>query len=109
VRADSADSRIHAAWLELHLSEAGGKREILRAVAGGGVTVRQGSRWATAERANYFAAEQKFVLSGGTATMHDALGNTVSGAELTFFLASDTIFVKSEEGSRTLTRYRVER
>lgn len=109
VRADSADSRISAAWIELQLSEAGGKREIQRVSAGGGVTVRQGSRWATAARASYFAEEKKFVLFGGTPAMHDALGNTVSGAELTFFLASDTIFVKSEEGSRTLTRYRVER
>ncbi len=109
VSAESGDTRVVAPSLELQLSAVPGERRILRATAEGGVTVRQGGRRATAARAVYFAEDEKFVLSGGTPTIYDGLGNTVSGAELTFYFASDTIFVKSEDGSRTLTRYRVER
>lgn len=109
VQAVSADVRLRAPQLELDTAAEAGTRRILRAVASGGVVVEQGRRRATAERAEYFANEEKFVLRGGTPMLHDVLGNSVSGAELTFSRASDTILVKSKEGSRTLTRYRVER
>ncbi|MCL6482083.1 MAG: hypothetical protein K6U02_10185 [Firmicutes bacterium] len=109
VQAESAGIRLGAPQLALYTAEQAGARRILRAEASGGVLVQQGRRHATAERAEYFAREEKFVLRGGTPALHDGLGNSVSGAELTFFRASDTILVKSEEGSRTLIRYRVER
>ncbi len=109
VQAESGDIRLCAPQLELYTADEAGARQILRAKASGGVLVQQGRRRATAEHAEYFAREEKFVLWGGTPALHDGLGNSVSGAELTFYRASDTILVKSEEGSRTLTRYRVER
>jgi len=80
-----------------------------RAVASGGVTVRQGDRRGVAEQAEYIAAEGKFVLSGGHPTLYDAFRGTTTGRQLTFFFADDTIVVDSEEGSRTLTRHRVEK
>lgn len=109
VQAESANVRLRAPQLELDTAVEAGTRRILRAVASGGVVVEQGRRRATAELVEYFASEEKFVLRGGAPVLHDGLGNSVSGAELTFYRAGDTILVKSEEGSRTLTRYRVER
>jgi lipopolysaccharide export system protein LptA len=86
-----------------------GAQQISRAVATGGVTVQQGQRRATAEHGEYTAADGKFVMSGGTPTIFDASEGTTTGHQLTFFLADATIIVDSENGSRTLTKHRVEK
>ena len=86
-----------------------GAQQISRAVATGGVIVEQGARRATAERGEYSAADGKFVMSGGNPTIFDATEGTTTGRQLTFFLADDTIIVDSENGSRTLTKHRVEK
>jgi lipopolysaccharide export system protein LptA len=86
-----------------------GALQLSRAVAIGGVVVKQGDRRGTAERAVYTAVEQKFVLSGGNPTIYDGSRGSTTGRELTFFFANDTIIVDSEEGSRTLTKHRVEK
>ena len=86
-----------------------GSQQISRALATGGVMVEQGSRRATAERGEYSAADGKFVMSGGNPTIFDASEGTTTGSQLTFFLADDTIIVDSENGSRTLTKHRVEK
>lgn len=87
-----------------------GTRELSRALAQGNVVVRQGERRGTAEEAAYTAADQKFVLSGGQPTITDASSDTTTaGRSLTFFVASDTILVDSQEGLRTLTKHRVEK
>ena len=85
-----------------------GAQQISRAVGTGGVVVEQGTRKATAERGEYTAADGKLVMSGGNPTIYDALQGTTTGRQLTFFLADDTIIVDSENGSRTLTKHRVE-
>jgi lipopolysaccharide export system protein LptA len=86
-----------------------GSQQISRAVGTGGVTVEQGTRKAIADRGEYTAADGKFVMSGGTPTIFDASEGTTTGRQLTFFLADDTIIVDSENGSRTLTKHRVEK
>ncbi|HYL46933.1 MAG TPA: LPS export ABC transporter periplasmic protein LptC [Candidatus Limnocylindrales bacterium] len=86
-----------------------GRGQLTRALAKGAVVVRQGDRRGLAEQADYTAAEGKFVLSGGQPTLTDATGDTTTGRSLTFFVASDTILVDSQEGSRTLTKHRVEK
>jgi hypothetical protein len=73
------------------------------------VVVRQGLLRATSEMATYTASDGKFVLSGGQPTITDASGNSTSGRSLTFFLPNDTILIDSQEGSRTLTKHRVEK
>jgi lipopolysaccharide export system protein LptA len=83
--------------------------QLSRVIAQGDVVVRQGGIRATSERADYTAAEGKFVLSGGNPTIVDASGDTTTGHSLTFFLASDTILVDSDSSSRTLTKHRVEK
>ena len=84
-------------------------QQISRAVGTGGVTVDEGSRRATAERGEYIADTGKFVMSGGTPTLYDGSAGTTTGRQLTFYLADDTIIVDSENGSRTLTKHRVEK
>ena len=86
-----------------------GAQQISHAAAAGGVTVQQGERRATADRGEYTAADGKFVMSGGTPTIFDAASGTTTGRQLTFFLADATIIVDSENGSRTLTKHRVEK
>jgi lipopolysaccharide export system protein LptA len=86
-----------------------GAQQIGRAVATGAVSVQQGGRRATAERGEYTATDGKFVMSGGTPTIFDATEGTTTGRQLTFFLADATIIVDSENGSRTLTKHRVEK
>lgn len=86
-----------------------GAQQISRAVGSGGVIVEEQSRKATAERAEYTAADGKFVMSGGNPTLFDGQEGTTTGRQLTFFLADDTIIVDSEKGSRTLTKHRVQK
>lgn len=110
VRAQSRAGQIESPRMDIFLSSGEGQpRQLTRAVATGGVTVRQGNRRGTAERAEYTAAEEKFVLSGGRPTLYDAARGTTTGRQLTFFLADDRILIESEAGSRTLTKHRVEK
>jgi len=88
---------------------ASGAQQISRAVGTGGVIVEQGTRRATAERGDYSALDGKFVMTGGDPTIYDVSEGTTKGRQLTFFLADDTIIVDSENGSRTLTKHRVEK
>jgi LPS export ABC transporter protein LptC len=86
-----------------------GAQQIGRALGTGGVTVEEGIRKATADRGEYTAANGKFVMTGGNPTLYDGSAGTTTGRQLTFFLADDTIIVDSENGSRTLTKHRVEK
>jgi lipopolysaccharide export system protein LptA len=116
----SAEQRMRAPVLDLYFTRTaapapsganspGGAQQISRAVGTGGVMVEEGSRKATAERGEYIAATGKFVMSGGNPTLYDGSAGTTTGRELTFYLADDTIIVDSENGSRTLTKHRVEK
>jgi lipopolysaccharide export system protein LptA len=126
VIAQSAEQTMRGAVVDLYFTTSGaadaspknvsspaaaapGAQQISRAVGTGGVTVNQGARRATAERGEYSAKDGKFVMSGGTPTIYDASQGTTTGHQLTFFLADDTIIVDSENGSRTLTKHRVEK
>ncbi len=110
VRAESRLGRMESRVLTITLSSTnGGPQQLVRAVATDGVTVRQQDRRGTAERAVYTVAEGKFVLSGGNPTLYDVVQGTTTGPQLTFFLADDRILVDSSEGTRTLTRHRIQK
>jgi lipopolysaccharide export system protein LptA len=112
----SADERMKGPVLDLYFTREGdakntapGASRISKAVGTGGVEVQQGDRRGTAERGVYTAADDKFVLSGGTPTLYDGNEGATTGRELTFNIADDTIVVDSGNGTRTLTRHRVQR
>jgi lipopolysaccharide export system protein LptA len=110
----SLESRTLEAFLEAPSAvadgtSAPGPRQLSRLLAEGNVVVREGDRRGTAERAEYTAADGKFVLSGGQPTLANAASDTTTGHSLTFFVANDTILVDSEEGLRTVTKHRVEK
>jgi lipopolysaccharide export system protein LptA len=115
----SADQRIRAAAMDLYFTRSttagnpaapgAGAQKISKAIGTGGVIVEEGVRKATADRGEYTAADGKFVMSGGNPTLADGTEGTTSGRQLTFFLADDTIIVDSENGSRILTKHRVEK
>jgi len=91
------------------VAPAPGGRQLSRVLAVGDVVVRQGDRRGMAEQAEYTAADGKFVLSGGQPTLANAASDTTTGHSLTFFVANDTILIDSQEGSRTVTKHRVEK
>ena len=123
VVAQSAEQKMRAAAVDLYFTKAdsngakastpanppSGAQQISRAVGIGGVIVEQGTRRATADHGEYSAVDGKFVMSGGNPTIFDAAEGTTTGRQLTFFLADDTIIVDSENGSRTLTKHRVDK
>jgi lipopolysaccharide export system protein LptA len=86
-----------------------GGRQLDRILALGNVVVTQNDRRGMAEQGEYTAADGKFVLSGGQPTITDANSDTTAGHSLTFYVANDTILIDSQEGSRTLTKHRVEK
>jgi lipopolysaccharide export system protein LptA len=90
-------------------NSAAGGQQISRALGTGGVIVEQSARKATAERGDYTASDGKFVMTGGNPTLYDGTEGATTGRQLTFFLADDTIIVDSGNGSRTLTKHRVEK
>ncbi|HEV2290038.1 MAG TPA: LPS export ABC transporter periplasmic protein LptC [Candidatus Acidoferrales bacterium] len=108
VDARSAKGTISSRTMELFLSNGdGGQRKLDHATAEGAVRIEQNGRIGTAEQGEYDAPGGKFTLSGGQPTVSDGSGNTTTGRELTFFLASDTILVKSKKGTRTVTMHRI--
>jgi lipopolysaccharide export system protein LptA len=115
MRSDALDlyfTRANSAAIEKgsnNVPGATGAQQISRAVGTGRVVVDEQTRKATAERAEYTAADGKFVMSGGTPTLFDGTQGTTTGRQLTFFLADDTIIVDSEKGSRTLTKHQVQK
>lgn len=119
VTAGSDQGSLHSQTLDVYLAPSGsqatpgasalGARGLERALAQGNVIVSQNGVHGYAEKAAYDAARGKFVFSGGQPKITDGNGNTTTGHSLTFDVASDTISVDSEEGSRTLTRHRVEK
>ena len=108
VRAESRLGKLASAHMNLILAQTNGVQQLNKAVCTGGATVWQQGRHGTADRADYTASDGKFVLSGGNPTLYDVDQGTTTGRELTFFLADDRILVDSGNGTRTLSRHRIQ-
>jgi len=108
VHAESRLGKIASSRMELILAQNNGVQQLSKAVCTGGASVWQQGRHGTADRADYTAADGRFVLSGGNPTLYDADQGTTTGRELTFFLADDRILVDSGNGTRTLSRHRIQ-
>ncbi|HUM04351.1 MAG TPA: LptA/OstA family protein [Terriglobales bacterium] len=80
-----------------------------RIVAEGNIVITQSSRRATGNRLEYDAAEDRFVLTGGSPSIFDAEHGKITGDSLTFFRRDDRVLVEGRETSPTTTRTRVAR
>jgi lipopolysaccharide export system protein LptA len=83
--------------------------QVDRIVAEGKIMVAQPTRRATGERLVYTAAEDKFVLTGGTPSIFDAERGKITGDSLTFYRHDDRVLVEGRETSPTVTRTQVAR
>ena len=111
-RADSEQGSIQADQIDLFFSDssaASGTKQLTRAVATGDVAVRQEDRRGTSDRAEYTAAEGKFVLSEGKPTLYSSTGDSTTGRQLTFYFADDRIVVDSTDGPKTVTLHQVQK
>src|SRR5258708_334155 len=87
--------------------------QVERIVAEGKVVITQPTRHATGDRLVYTAAEDKFVLaggsSGGSPSIFDAERGKITGDSLTFYRHDDRVLVEGRETSPTVTRTQVAR
>jgi lipopolysaccharide export system protein LptA len=91
--------------------------QVERIVAEGKVVIMQPTRHATGDRLVYTAAEDKFVLTGGSSSgsssgppsIFDAERGKITGDSLTFFRHDDRVLVEGRETSPTITKTQVAR
>jgi lipopolysaccharide export system protein LptA len=87
--------------------------QVERIVAEGKVVIAQPARHATGDRLVYTAAEDKFVLTGGSSSgppsIFDAEWGKITGDSLTFFRHDDRVLVEGRETSPTITKTQVAR
>ncbi len=74
-------------------NDAKGQR-VERIVCTGNVRMQQGARRVTAERAEYFDAEQKLILTGKPKAWDTDEHNELTGEEIVVFLEEDKLLVK---------------
>jgi lipopolysaccharide export system protein LptA len=122
VTATSADLIITAekmdVWLEPSPAQAPGAprpaastrpAELDKIVASGSVLVRQPNRQAQGEQLVYTAADDKFVLSGGSPSIFDAERGKITGVSLTLFRGDDRVVVEGDSSSPAVSTTRVVR
>src|SRR6202790_4613845 len=87
--------------------------QVERIVAEGKVVITQPTRHATGDGLVYTAAEDKFVLTGGSSggipSIFDAERGKITGDSLTFYRHDDRVLVEGKETSPTVTRTQVAR
>ena len=83
--------------------------QVERIVAEGKVVITQPTRHATGDRLVYTAAEDKFLLTGGSPSIFDAERGKITGDSLTFYRHDDRVLVEGRETSPTVTRTQVAR
>jgi lipopolysaccharide export system protein LptA len=88
-------------------STTAGKLE--KIVATGDVVATQPQRRAEGEQLVYTAADDKFVLTGGSPSIFDAEQGKITGVSLTFFRHDDRVLVEGNSSSPAVTQTRVAR
>jgi lipopolysaccharide export system protein LptA len=78
-------------------------------VATGGVIVTQNDRRATGDRLVYTAADDKFVMTGGTPSIFDAERGLITGVSLTLYGHDGRVLVEGSKQSPAVTETRVAR
>lgn len=102
--------QIQAAEIRAWLNEAGADNSLNRALAQGAVRIlhqqADRTRRASAEQAEYYAAEEKVVLSGGNPTLVDSRRGEARGVRLTWRARDDSFEVEGPETRPALSRVR---
>ncbi|MFZ1006360.1 MAG: LPS export ABC transporter periplasmic protein LptC [Candidatus Sulfotelmatobacter sp.] len=80
-----------------------------RMVAQGKVVIDQPGRRAEGNTLVYTAADDKFVLTGGSPSIFDAERGKITGVSLTFFRHDDRVLVEGEANTPVVTQTRVAR
>ncbi len=83
--------------------------QVDRIIAETNVVITQPMRHASGERLVYTAADDKFVLTGGTLSIFDAERGKITGDSLTFYRHDDRVLVVGKESSPAVTRTQVAR
>jgi len=96
VMARQKDIVIYADSLEAVIMEDGKKIE--KVIAGGNVKIQQGLRVASAQKAVFYNADQKVILTGEPKVLEG--DNIVSGEEIIFDIEKDRFEVKGGSGGR---------
>jgi lipopolysaccharide export system protein LptA len=88
---------------------AGTPGQVDRIIAEHDVLITQPARHATGDHLEYTAAEDKFVVTGGTPSIFDAERGKITGDSLTFFRHDDRVLVEGKETSPAVTKTQVAR
>ena len=86
-----------------------GQGQLDRIVAEGKVVVQEPARRAEGDKLVYTAAEDKFVLTGGSPSIFDAEHGKIGGDSLTFYKRDDRVLVEGRDNTPTVTQTRVAR
>ena len=85
----------------------GGTGQLDRMVAQGNVVIQEPKRRAEGQMLTYFAAGDKFVLTGGPPSIFDAEQGKITGVSLTFFRRDDRVLVEGAASTPVVTQTRV--
>jgi lipopolysaccharide export system protein LptA len=101
---------VKAAELRAWLNEAGKNSDssLNRAFADGRVEIFQAeggrTRLGTAPHAEYYAADEKVILSGGNAVLQDSLKGAARGKQLTYFTRNDNLLIEGAPTQPVISR-----
>ncbi len=111
VQMESADGTLRSNGLDVYFSEppGGGPAVLSRAIAMGNVTMTQPGRRATGQRADYFAAAGKVVLTGGPPAVYDQTQGFLTAPRLTFYLHDASLFADGGSKAPALSKRHVQR
>ncbi len=107
ITANKVDAILQARGVTNAPSSEAGKLDKL--IAREQVAVSEPDRRANGELLVYTAADDKFVLSGGSPSIFDAERGKITGVSLTFFRHDDRVLVEGNNSSPTVTQTQVAR
>jgi lipopolysaccharide export system protein LptA len=86
-----------------------GPASLEKIIASGTVVITEPNRRGTGETLIYTAADDKFVLTGGTPSIFDAEHGKITGVSLTLYRRDDRVVVEGDSSSPAVTQTRVVR
>ncbi len=97
--------KVKAQQIKAYLKDSSSDSSLDKAIADGSVVIDQAApgrtRTGISEHAEYYAADQKIVLTGGHPEMVDSVKGTTKGQELTYFANDDRLLVNGLETQRS--------